>query len=37
MLALLREREEVEFDGLVTGDESWFIYHYEPRAMFAPA
>jgi transposase len=30
MLALLREREEVEFDGLVTGDESWFIDHYEP-------
>jgi transposase len=37
MLTLLREREEVEFDGLVTGDESWFIVHYEPRAMFAPA
>jgi histone-lysine N-methyltransferase SETMAR len=37
MLALLREREEVEFDGLVTGDESWFIDHSELRAMFAPA
>jgi transposase len=37
MLALLREREEVEFDGLVTGDQFWFIYHYEPRAIFVPA
>jgi hypothetical protein len=37
MLALLRDREEVEFDGFVMGDESWFISHHEPRAMFAPA
>jgi hypothetical protein len=32
---LLRGREAYDFDGIATGDESWFHYYYEPCEMFA--
>jgi hypothetical protein len=37
MLTLLCEREETGFDRIAMGDESWFLYHHEPRGMFAGA
>jgi hypothetical protein len=35
LFELLRRREAYDFDGIATGDESWFHYHWEPREMFA--
>jgi hypothetical protein len=35
LLELLPGREAYAFDGIATGDESWFHYHYEPREKFA--
>jgi hypothetical protein len=35
LLELLRRREAYDFDGIATGDESWFHCHYEPLEMFA--
>jgi histone-lysine N-methyltransferase SETMAR len=35
MLRILHEAEENDFDGIATGDESWFRYHYPSSKMFA--
>jgi transposase len=35
LLELFRRREAHDFDGIATGKESWFHYHYEPREKFA--
>jgi histone-lysine N-methyltransferase SETMAR len=37
MPTLRREQEETGFNGIATGDESWLLSHYDPRAMFATA
>jgi hypothetical protein len=31
LVELLRGRKADDFDGIATGDESWFHYHHEPR------
>jgi hypothetical protein len=35
LLKLLWGREVYDFDGIATGNESWFQYDYELREMFA--
>jgi hypothetical protein len=35
MLRILQESEANDFDGVTTGDESWFQYIYLPSEMFA--
>jgi hypothetical protein len=35
LLELLPGREACTFDGIATGDESWFHYHWEPSEKFA--
>jgi hypothetical protein len=35
MVSAFCEREMIGFDGIATGDELWFLYHYEFRVMFA--
>jgi hypothetical protein len=35
LLQILNDLEADSFDGIVTGDESWFQYLYEPSGMFA--
>jgi hypothetical protein len=35
LLELLRGRKAYNFNGIATGDESWFHYHYEQGEMFA--
>jgi hypothetical protein len=37
LLKQLREREPFDFNGITTGDESWFQYHYGPQEMFTPS
>jgi hypothetical protein len=37
MLKLLCEREPFDSNGITTGDESWFQYHYEFREIFGPS
>jgi hypothetical protein len=32
---LLRGRQAYDFDGIATGNELWFCYHYKSREMFA--
>jgi hypothetical protein len=35
LLQILNDLEADSFDGITTGDESWFLYLYESSAMFA--
>lgn len=35
MLRILQESERNDFDGVATGDESWFCYIYQSSEMFA--
>jgi hypothetical protein len=35
MLRILQDSEENKFDGIVTGEESWFRYLYPCSKMFA--
>jgi hypothetical protein len=35
LFELLRGREAYDFDGIATGEESWFSHHYQSREKFA--
>jgi acyl-CoA hydrolase len=35
LLQILKDLEADSFDGIATGDKSWFLYLYESSAMFA--
>jgi hypothetical protein len=36
-LHLLQQLQPFDFEGITTGDESWFLYEYESDSMFAPS
>jgi hypothetical protein len=37
LLHMLQQLQPFDFEGMTTGDESWFRYEYESDSMFAPS